>query len=46
MKSKRRWMNSVLEESTKQTVALPWARGKRPTRARAVAAPALRQARG
>lgn len=33
MKSKRRWMNWVLEESAKETVALPWARGTRKARA-------------
>ncbi|MHC0053762.1 hypothetical protein [Actibacterium sp. D379-3] len=34
MKTKRRWMTSILAESTKKTAALPWARGTRPTRAR------------
>lgn len=38
MNTKRRWMNWVLEESAKETVSLPWARGKRPIRARATAA--------
>lgn len=35
MKTKRRWMNWVLEESAKGTAPMPWARSTRKARAAA-----------
>jgi len=32
MKAKRRWLQAVLEESAKESVAMPWARKNRVTR--------------
>lgn len=46
MKTNRRWMNWVLEESAKEQAAMPWTRGKRPQRAQAAAQPLKRAANG
>ncbi len=35
---KRRWMERVLEESQKEQIEMPWARGKRHRRRQAAAA--------
>lgn len=44
IKTKRRWLASVLEESTKTDVALPWTRTAR--KLRRIEAPKARAANG